>query len=55
MELRWTDGGRECVASFTTETEAQRCAEELRARPGVQDVQLIDNDGEPLPYNLQEI
>ena len=50
MDLRWTDDGRECVARFTTEAEARRCAEGLRTRPGVQHIQLVDDD-EPLPYN----
>jgi hypothetical protein len=47
MDLRWLDEGRECVASFPTETEARRCADLLRAR-GVQDLVLLNDDGEPL-------
>ena len=48
MDLHWTDDGRECVARFPTEAEAQSCAEGLRTRQGVQDLQLLDNDGEPI-------
>ena len=48
MNLRWIDhDGRECVARFKTDAEAQACAEGLH---GVQDVHLLDDDGEPLPY-----
>jgi len=32
---------------YWTEAEARRCADGLRTR-GVQDLQLLDNDGEPL-------
>jgi hypothetical protein len=46
MEVRWLDDGRERVAHFTSEAEARRCAEGLRAR-GVQDLTLVDDDGEP--------
>jgi hypothetical protein len=48
MELRWTDNGRECVARFKTEDEARRCADGLRLRDGIQNVQLLDADGIPL-------
>lgn len=48
MELRCTNDGRECVAQFPTEAEAQRCAELLlRTRDGLLDLQLLDNDGKP--------
>ena len=50
VELYWTDDGRECVAHFSTEAEARQCADGLRHRGGIQDLQLTDNDGEPLPY-----
>ena len=48
MKLRWIDeDGRECAARFRTKDEAMVCVEGLRTR-GVQDVQLLDDDGEPL-------
>jgi hypothetical protein len=49
MELRWTDNGRECVARFRTEAEAVLCAQALRPRDGIQNVQLLHDDGEPSP------
>jgi hypothetical protein len=49
MYLFWTDhDGRECAANFKIEAEAQACATLVRARVGVQDVQLVDEDGLPL-------
>jgi hypothetical protein len=39
--------GRECVARFTTEAEARACAALLRTRDGVQNVQMVDEDGVP--------
>ena len=48
MYLIWADDdGRECVARFPTDAEAGRCVEGLRTR-GVQDLQLFDDDGNPM-------
>jgi len=48
MELRWTDGGRECTACFNSEAKARQCAALLGTREGVLDIQLLDEDGVPL-------
>ena len=46
MYLYWTEhDGRDCLARFPTEADARQCADRLRAR-GVQDLQLLDADGE---------
>jgi hypothetical protein len=45
MELRWTEEGRDCTASFRLEAEARQFAALLGSRQGVQDVQLLDADG----------
>lgn len=42
------DQGRESAAHFASEAEARVCADGLRARPEVQNIQLLDDDGEPL-------
>jgi len=52
MLILWKAAGRECSARFAIEAEARSFIEQLRTRHGAQEIQLLDEDGVPVPLEV---